>query len=155
MTFPNNSYNFQPRPIYTLPTQNYDDINRNADAYGNRDGITSQAEIQQFGNILGYYAQAYGQAYTQTKAPVYKQVADMLTRDWYVSGVITQNFNRFSNASNTHPNTIGITRQDIYQFAARDRDVNTISTADLTTTTPYTATVTPPPDFNMDDTPEN
>jgi hypothetical protein len=143
----NSSYNRQ--PIYTLPTQVYQDLVRNADAYGNKDGKADTGEVQQFGKIIGFYAQAYGQAFEQTKAPIYKQVADMLMRDWYATSVMTQNYNRFAGASTPQQPVRGISVQDVAQVAIRDRDAGSISDVDFTTQNPYTGQAPNPNDWQF------
>jgi hypothetical protein len=135
MTIPNS------RPIYTLPTYLYQGMVSNADAYGNKDGVTTLQDLHQFGSILGFYANAYGQAAKETTDPqyrqVYQQVATMLTRDWYVTGNLVENYGRFANASKANQGRDGITAQDVTQFAVRDRDGETISEADFRSPNPY------------------
>jgi hypothetical protein len=141
------SYNRQ--PIYTLPTQVYQDLVRNVDAYGNKDGKADTGEVKQFGQILGFYAQAYGQAFEQTKAPIYKQVADMLMRDWYAISVMTQNYGRFAGASSPQQPVNGISVQDVAQVAIRDRDAGSISDVDFTTQNPYMCQAQNPYDWQF------
>jgi hypothetical protein len=159
MSQPLASTNNSRPPVYTLPTQVYQDMVRNADAYGNRSGKADAVEIQQFGNILGYYAQAYGQAFQQTKDPIYKQVSDMLMRDWYATTVIAENYGRFANASTPNQKNTGIGVQDVTQVAIRDRDANTISNEDFTTSNPYLGKAPNPQEwqfaYNQTTTPRN